>query len=72
MNIGTYIYDVFDMFVGMFGKLTSFFSFTLGEAVSKLTITSGIIDTLGLSNLTMGQLLIGGGLLVLIVYSILK
>lgn len=72
MNIGTYIYDVFDMFVGMFGKLTSFFSFTLGEAVSNLTITSGIIDTLGLSNLTMGQLLIGGGLLVLIVYSILK
>lgn len=72
MNIGTYIYDVFDMFVGMFEKLTSFFSFTLGEAVSELIITSGIIDTLGLSNLTMGQLLIGGGLLVLIVYSILK
>ena len=72
MNIGTYIYDVFDMFVGMFEKLTSFFSFTLGEAVSNLTITSGIIDTLGLSNLTMGQLLIGGGLLILIVYSILK
>ena len=72
MNIGTYIYDVFDMFVGMYEKLTTFFSFTLGEAVSNLTITSGIIDTLGLSNLTMGQLLIGGGLLILIVYSILK
>lgn len=72
MNIGTYIYDVFDLFVGMYEKLTTFFSHTLGQAVSKLTITSGIIDTLGLSNLTMGQLLIGGGLLILIVYSIIK
>ena len=72
MNIGTYIYDVFDIFVGMYEKLATFFSYTLGQAVSKLTITSGIIDTLGLSNLTMGQLLIGGGLLILIVYSIIK
>lgn len=72
MNIGTYIYDVFDIFVGMYEKLTTFLSYTLGEAVSDLTITSNIVEKLGLSNLSMSSLLIGGGLLILIVYSIIK
>ena len=72
MNIGTYIYDVFDMFVGMYEKLTTFFSYTLGQAVSDLSFTSKIVEKLGLADLTMTSLLIGGGLLVLIVYSILK
>lgn len=72
MNIGTYIYDVFDIFVGIFNKLSTFFSLKLGTAVSDLTFTSKIVEKLGLADLTMTSLLIGGGLLVLIVYSILK
>lgn len=72
MNIGTYIYDAFEMFSGVFEKLSTFFSYTLGNAVSDLTFTSKIVEKLGLANLTMSSLLIGGGLLVLIVYSILK
>lgn len=72
MNIGTYIYDAFEMFSGVFEKLSTFFSYTLGSAVSDLTFTSNIVKKLGLTDLTMSSLLIGGGLLVLIVYSILK
>ncbi len=72
MNIGTYIYDAFEMFSGVFEKLSTFFSYTLGNAVSDLTFTSKIVEKLGLADLTMSSLLIGGGLLVLIVYSILK
>lgn len=72
MNIGTYIYDAFEMFSGVFEKLSTFFSYTLGNAVSDLTLTSKIVEKLGLADLTMSSLLIGGGLLVLIVYSILK
>lgn len=72
MNIGTYIYDAFEMFSGVFEKLSTFFSYTLGSAVSDLTFTSKIVGKLGLADLTMSSLLIGGGLLVLIVYSILK
>ena len=72
MNIGTYIYDAFEMFSGVFEKLSTFFSYTLGSAVSDLTFTSKIVEKLGLADLTMSSLLIGGGLFVLIVYSILK
>ena len=72
MNIGTYIYDAFEMFSGVFEKLSTFFSYTLGQAVSDLTFTNKIVEKLGLADLTMSSLLIGGGLLVLIVYSILK
>lgn len=72
MNIGTYIYDAFEMFSSVFEKLSTFFSYTLGNAVSDLTFTSKIVEKLGLADLTMSSLLIGGGLLVLIVYSILK
>lgn len=72
MNIGTYIYDAFEMFSGVFEKLSTFFSYTLGNAVSDLTFTSKIVEKLGLADLTMSSLLLGGGLLVLIVYSILK
>lgn len=72
MNIGTYIYDAFEMFSGVFEKLSTFFSYTLGNAVSDLTFTSKIVEKLGLADLTISSLLIGGGLLVLIVYSILK
>jgi hypothetical protein len=72
MNIGTYIYNAFEMFSGVFEKLSTFFSYTLGNAVSDLTFTSKIVEKLGLADLTMSSLLIGGGLLVLIVYSILK
>lgn len=56
----------------MYEKLTTFFSYTLGQAVSDLSFTSKIVEKLGLADLTMTSLLIGGGLLVLIVYSILK
>ena len=72
MNIGTYIYDAFEMFSGVFEKLSTFFSYSLGSAVSDLAFTSKIVEKLGLADLTMSSLLIGGGLLVLIVYSILK
>ena len=72
MNIGTYIYDVFDIFAGIYEKLSMFFSLKLGDAVSDLAFTSKIVEKLGLADLTMTSLLIGGGLLVLIVYSILK
>ena len=72
MNIGRYLFDFFEILQGMFYKLSTFFSYTLGDAVSNLSITSGIINKLGLSDITFGSLLIGGGLLVLIVYSIIK
>ena len=72
MNIGRYLFDFFAILQGMFYKLSTFFSYTLGDAVSNLSITSGIINKLGLSDITFGSLLIGGGLLVLIVYSIIK
>lgn len=72
MNIGRYLYDFFEVLQGIFYRLSNFFSYTLGDAVSNLSITSGIINKLGLSDITFGSLLIGGGLLVLIVYSIIK
>ena len=72
MNIGKYLFDFFEILQGMFYRLSTFFSYTLGNAVSNLSITSGIINKLGLSDITFGSLLIGGGLLVLIVYSIIK
>ena len=72
MNIGSYLYDFFEILQGIFYKLSTFFSYTLGDAVSNLSITSGIITKLGLSDITFGSLLIGGGLLILIVYSIIK
>ena len=72
MNIGRYLFDFFEVLQGIFYRLSNFFSYTLGDAVSNLSITSGIINKLGLSDITFGSLLIGGGLLVLIVYSILK
>lgn len=72
MNIGTYIYDAFEMFSGVFEKLSTFFSYTLGSVVSDFTFISEIVENFGLADLTMSSLLIGGGLLVLIVYSILK
>lgn len=72
MNIGSYVYDIFDMFTKMYQTLTNFLTYKLGSAVENLTITSGIVDKLGLSNVSMSSLLIGGGLLVLIVYSIVK
>lgn len=72
MNIGRYLYDFFEILQGIFYRLSAFFSYTLGDAVSNLSITSGIINKLGLSDITFGSLLIGGGLLILIVYSIIK
>lgn len=72
MNIGRYLYDFFEVLQGIFYRLSNFFSYTLGDAVSNLSVTSGIINKLGLSDITFGSLLIGGGLLVLIVYSIIK
>ena len=72
MNIGSYLYDFFEILQGIFYKLSTFFSYTLGDAVSNLSITSGIIEKLGISDITFGSLLIGGGLLILIVYSIIK
>ena len=72
MNIGRYLFDFFEVLQGIFYRLSNFFSYTLGDAVSNLSITSGIINKLGLSDITFGSLLIGGGLLVLIVYSIIK
>lgn len=72
MNIGRYLYDFFEVLQGIFYRLSNFFSYTLGDAVSNLSLTSGIINKLGLSDITFGSLLIGGGLLVLIVYSIIK
>lgn len=72
MNIGRYLFDFFEILQGVFYRLSSFFSYTLGDAVSNLSITSGIINKLGLSDITFGSLLIGGGLLILIVYSIIK
>lgn len=72
MNIGRYLFDFFEVLQGIFYRLSDFFSYTLGDAVSNLSITSGIINKLGLSDITFGSLLIGGGLLILIVYSIIK
>lgn len=72
MNIGRYLYDFFEVLQGIFYRLSNFFSYTLGDALSNLSITSGIINKLGLSDITFGSLLIGGGLLILIVYSIIK
>lgn len=40
MNIGTYIYDAFEIFSGVFDKLSMFFSLKLGDAVSDLAFTS--------------------------------
>ena len=55
MNIGRYLFDFFEILQGVFYRLSSFFSYTLGDAVSNLSITSGIINKLGLSDITFGS-----------------